>query len=96
MRLSTILKRNERNMISVSKLKLSQSNIKIERTFRAWYLELSDLRNRLVTTSTVAHGSETLWFDESEAKLYYNGGYSPKQAIQSQLRIPANMDLFTC
>lgn len=65
--------------------KFTQSNIRCIRTFNAWYLELQ-MRARAKQIQ--------IEIDKKEAELYYNGGYTPKTAILSHLRVPINVDLF--
>lgn len=63
-----------------------QSNINCKRTFNAWYLEMQ-----------IKAGLKKLdlKMDKNEALEYYNGGYSPKSAILSHLRVPITQDLFS-
>ena len=87
--LQRIIEKGIANMRSLSKLKFTQSNIKCVRTFNCWKLELQKHYDNLECLCPEK-------MNEEESKLYYDGGYSPKQAIQSHARVPANIDLFTC
>ncbi len=73
---------------------LRQSNITPKRTFKSWYVELKEKWKSKVNDLLNPEIDDFL--SKEDAEMYYNGGYSPKQAIQSHLRIPANQDLFTC
>ena len=61
------------------KLKFSQSNIKINRTFKSWFYELRKSFNLII--------------ELEYAEMFYNGGYSPKMTYLEVNRIPVGWDV---
>jgi hypothetical protein len=56
------------------------NSIKCSRTFKAWLVELrAQARKRKAELEDL---------DLNRAKMFYNGGYSPKMVIDEELRIP--------
>jgi len=59
----------------------AQDSIKCSRTFKAWLVELRKICR--------AQSLELPDVDLDRAKMFFNGGYSPKMVINEELRIPA-------
>ena len=66
-------------------LTFSQTPMPIHRTFNSWLMELRLKKEQ-------AHVQFEL--DIENAKMYYNGGYSPKMVVHEVLHVPVNEDLF--
>jgi len=58
------------------------SSIRCTRTFKCWLIELRQKAKGLPVN-----------MDLEQAKMYYNGGYSPKMVINEELRIPIGWDV---
>jgi len=74
--------------------------IPCSRTFKAWLIELR-AKARIVKNDMEINGNqkclekiESLFnMSLDDAKMFYNGGYSPKMVILEELRIPIEEDL---
>ncbi len=53
---------------------------KCTRTFKAWLIELRQM--------TIKMQVELPDVDLNRAKMFFNGGYSPKMVINEELRLP--------
>lgn len=61
------------------------SQIRCSRTFKAWLIELRNkARERNVELPDM---------NLDRAKMFFNGGYSPKMVINEELRIPSGWDI---
>ena len=62
-----------------------ESQIRCSRTFKSWLIELLlKVRERNVELTDI---------DLERAKMFFNGGYSPKMVINEELRVPIGWDI---
>ena len=59
--------------------------IKCSRTFKAWLVELRSQARKI--------NASLPDLDFERAKMFYNGGYSPKMVINEELRVPIGWDV---
>ena len=64
----------------------SQTPMPISRSFNAWRLELEKRKAAVKAQFDL---------DVENARMFYNGGYSPKMVVHEILHVPPEIDLFS-